>query len=261
MSSTKPVVVIVPGGFCNPQTYKPVEELLQQQGYETIVPNLTVCGDLSSATAASREWKDMAEKDTADDVKLIHSLLLPFLEQGRKAVIVGHSYGSIPAALSIEGETVPERASKGGKGGIVAYVSVAGFAHPVRGKNVLGTDDDLPLMPYHTLEEGILHLGEAAKPLFFSDLSPAAQDTAWSQTYKTQSRKSLLTKPNFIETDITIPKTYLMCEEDQTVSPMYQESFIKTGGFNNVVKIPSGHFPFISMPEKVVKAIIDASQD
>jgi hypothetical protein len=28
-----------------------------------------------------------------------------------------------------------------------------------------------------------------------------------------------------------------------------------------VVKIPSGHFPFISMPEKVVKVIIDASQD
>lgn len=45
------------------------------------------------------------------------------------------------------------------------------------------------------------------------------------------------------------------------MSPMYQESFIKTGGFNNVVKIPSGHFPFISMPEKVVKAIIDAIKD
>ncbi|KAK5096752.1 hypothetical protein LTR70_002878 [Exophiala xenobiotica] len=261
MVSTKPVMVIVPGGFCSPQTYEHVEQLLHQQGYETIIPNLTVCGDLSSKTAASREWRDMAEKGVADDVKLIHSLLLPLLDQGRKAVIVAHSYGSVPAMLSIEGQTVSERAERNSIGGIIAYVNVSGFAHPARGKNVFGSDDEPPLMPYHVLEEGILHLSEEAKPLFFSDLSPTAQDTAWSKTYKTQSHKSLLTKPDFIESDIKIPKTYLLCQKDRTVAPAYQESFIKAGGFDNVVNIASGHFPFISMPEDVVKAVLDASQE
>lgn len=152
MASAKPVVVIVPGGFCSPSTYDHVGKLLHQQGYETIIPSLTVCGDLSSKTAASHEWKDMAQKGTADDVKLIHSLLLPFLDAGRKAVIVTHSYGSVPGMLSIEGQTVSERAANGHNGGIVAFVSVSGFAHPVSGKNVYGSDEDPPLMPYHTLE-------------------------------------------------------------------------------------------------------------
>jgi len=149
-------MVIVPGGFCSPQTYEHVEQLLHQQGYETIIPNLTVCGDLSSKTAASREWRDMAEKGVADDVKLIHSLLLPLLDQGRKAVIVAHSYGSVPAMLSIEGQTVSERAERNSIGGIIAYVNVSGFAHPARGKNVFGSDDEPPLMPYHVLEVSTL---------------------------------------------------------------------------------------------------------
>lgn len=161
MTSTKPVIMIVPGGFCSPQTYEHVEQLLHQQGYETIVLKLTVCGDLSSKTAASREWRDMAEKGVADDVKLIHSLLLPLLDQGRKAVIVAHSYGSVPAMLSIEGQTVAERAERNSIGGIIAYVNVAGFAHPARGKNVFGTDDEPPLMPYHVLEVSTLFISIA----------------------------------------------------------------------------------------------------
>ena len=152
MASTKPIILIVPGGFFSPEPYATVKNLLEQQGHETIVAKLTVCGDLSSKTPASQEWKDMAGKGATDDVNHIHSLLVPLLDQGRKAVIVAHSYGSLPGMLSIEGQTVAERAARGCVGGITAFVSVAGFAYPFRGKNVFGADEDIPLMPYHELE-------------------------------------------------------------------------------------------------------------
>lgn len=152
MESKKPFILIAPGGFFSPEPYKPVQELLQKQGYTVLVPAHTVCGDLSSKTPESSEWKDMAAKGAMDDVKHIHSVLLPLLDQGHTAAIVAHSYGSLPGMLSVEGQTVTERSARGLKGGIVAFISVAGFAYPMRGKNVFGTDDDPPLMPYHTLE-------------------------------------------------------------------------------------------------------------
>lgn len=70
-----------------------------------------------------------------------------------------------------------------------------------------------------------------------------------------------MTKPDFIESDIKIPKTYVLCTKDEVVAPAYQESFIKTGDFDNVIKIDSGHFPFISAPEKVVEAILGAIKE
>lgn len=68
-------------------------------------------------------------------------------------------------------------------------------------------------------------------------------------------------KPEFIESDIKIPKTYVLCEKDEVIAPAYQESFIQIGGFENVVKIEAGHFPFITKPEKVAEAIVNAPKD
>ena len=56
-----------------------------------------------------------------------------------------------------------------------------------------------------------------------------------------------------------IPKTYLFCEKDETVSPQYQESFIKVGGFDEVIRVSAGHVPFVSQPAKVAEVIRDVA--
>ena len=101
-----------------------------------------------------------------------------------------------------------------------------------------------------------MSLTEDAKPLFYSDLSPEAADAAFASLCKFQSRKSLNTFPQFIESEITVPKTYLQCELDKTVPPEFQQVMIQVGGFGNVVKLESGHSPFLSVPNKVVEAIV-----
>jgi hypothetical protein len=102
---------------------------------------------------------------------------------------------------------------------------------------------------------GIVLLQEAAKPLFFSDLSGDALETAWSQLFQTQSHESLSAKPDFMELNIKIPRHYIFCEHDETISSAYQESFIKTGAFDTVIKVESGHVPFLSIPEKLVDVL------
>lgn len=94
---------------------------------------------------------------------------------------------------------------------------------------------------------------EAAKPLFFSDLSPEKQDEAWKLVLGSQSQKSLSDVSEFINSDVTIPKTYILCEKDQTVPPELQEMLIQAGSFDKVEKLSSGHFPFVSIPEETAK--------
>ena len=152
MASAKPLIIIVPGGFFSPGPYDAVCKLLRERGYTVLVPQLTVCGDLSSKTPESSAWKAMARNGALEDRQHILSLLVPYLDQGHEAIIVSHSYGSLPATLCVEGQTVSDRAAKSLKGGVRAYLSVAGFAYPVRGKNIFGGEEEPPLMPYHVLE-------------------------------------------------------------------------------------------------------------
>lgn len=76
----------------------------------------------------------------------------------------------------------------------------------------------------------------------------------------TQSRKSFLLIPQFIESDIKVPKTYVLTENDEAVPPSLQEMFTKIGAFDTVIRIPSGHTPALSMPDKVVEIIVNAAQ-
>lgn len=159
---SQPLIVIVPGGFIKPAAYDDVSKELSHLGHTVLVPSLTVYGDLSNETADSPAWKALAEKGCLDDVKMLQSHLLPAFEQGQEVVLVGHSYGTVPACLSIEGQSVAERHARGEKGGVKAFVNLAGFAYPARGKNIIGGDEDMPPMPYHELNVRQPELGEWA---------------------------------------------------------------------------------------------------
>ncbi|KJR88580.1 uncharacterized protein SPSK_10789 [Sporothrix schenckii 1099-18] len=253
--ASKPILVFVPGAFHRPSSWNAVTEPLRKEGYTVLMPALTVCRDLHSATAESAEWKDLAAKGVPEDAQAIRDVLLPELDKGNTAILVSHSYGSIPASFVVQDQTVAERAARGLPGGIVSFVAVAGVAYPVRGKGIMGDNSEPPILPYHILDNGILHLQKDCVPLWYSDLTPEAQEAAWADLIKTQSRQSFLLFPDFLASDIKIPKTWVLTEEDQAVLPQYQAAFIQAGQFENVIKIKSGHVPMLNMPEKIVEII------
>jgi pimeloyl-ACP methyl ester carboxylesterase len=152
MTQSKPVIIFVPGAFLGAGPYAPVAESLRADDYTVEVVNLPSAADLSSEDVSSPKWKDLAEKTVESDIQAIRDVFNPHFEQGRQVVVIGHSYGSIPAMLSIEGHTVQERETKGLQGGVFAFVNIAGFAFAARGKNAMGTDEDPPPMPYHKFE-------------------------------------------------------------------------------------------------------------
>lgn len=149
---SSPVIVFVPGAFLGPGPYAAVADALREKKHSVDVVNLPSAADLSADSPLSPKWKELASKTVDSDVQAIRDTLEPHFQEGNEVVLIGHSYGSIPAMLSTEGQTSKERKEQGLKGGVVGYINESGFAFAARGKNAMGTDDDPPLMPYHKFD-------------------------------------------------------------------------------------------------------------
>ncbi|KAH8655873.1 Alpha/beta hydrolase fold-1 [Xylariales sp. PMI_506] len=245
MAAQTPLIVIVPGAFHSVNAYPELTKLLQDSNYEVIQVPLVTAGDDRTDPSVSH----------LDDADAIRSVLAPLFDQGREAVFLSHSYGSMPSTEAIAGNTVEERTSAGLRGGVSAFICCAGFSFPKVGKNLYGGDELPPLMPYHRLENGLLYLDESAKPLWFSDLPEERANRAFAELCKTHTRKTFETFPLHVESELRLKKTYILCEEDKTILPEWQEGFAKIGGFDNIVKVTSGHSPFLSQPQRILEII------
>lgn len=82
----------------------------------------------------------------------------------------------------------------------------------------------------------------------------------WATVVKTHSEANFNSRPKFVDKDMTIHKTYVQCENDLALGIEYQAFFIGNGGYEDVVRLPSGHFPFVTMPDEIVQIICEVSE-
>jgi hypothetical protein len=116
-STQKPLVVLVSGGCHIPIHFRSFIAVLRDRGYTVLVPALTT----------SSVGDEVVGKSHLDDVAVIRRLLVPYLDQGNKAILFAHSYGGIPSTDAITGLTVTERASEGLQGGVTGLVYLAAY--------------------------------------------------------------------------------------------------------------------------------------
>ncbi|KAL1852436.1 hypothetical protein Daus18300_012195 [Diaporthe australafricana] len=242
MAPDKPVILLVHGAFYQPIHYNEVLGKLREKGFAVAAPALPTTGTNPDLTYE-------------DDVEVINKTLLKFLDDGKEVIVVAHSTGALPASHCIEGESVAERAECGLKGGIRHYINVCGLAYPRRGKCFLGKEDDSPLQEYHFVKDGIIHLLDIAKPTFFNDLPSEQIDQMWPTMIKTHSLLNWDSRPKFIDQEITVPKTYVFCENDIALPTEYQAYFIGVGGYEDVIRVQSGHSPFFKIPDRMLEII------
>ncbi|KAI0840947.1 alpha/beta-hydrolase [Hypoxylon sp. FL0890] len=251
MSSEKPVIVIIHGAFFSPMHYRKLIEPLRAQGYVVVSPPMPTTG-LDDTVAG---------KTYVDDVKRLLEDLTPFLDQGKEAVVVGHSQGGIAASALTEGQTVEERKAKGLKGGIKAVVYLTALAIPIKGASLMGMlGGTAP--PIYRAEGPFYVLTEQALSPENGDLRvPKEDQIALSKSLVHQSKASLEAAVHFTAVDVTVPKTYIVCSEDPSLPATLQESMAQAAACK-VVKIESGHFPFLESTEKateVVDIIVDVA--
>lgn len=247
-TTEKPALLLVHDAFHRPEHYEPVLGPLRAQGYTVVAPSLPTTGTNPGTTYAQ-------------DVAVLDQHLRPLLDRGAEVVIVAHGFGALPASQCVEGESVAERADCGLAGGIRHYINVCGLAYPHKGRSILGTDSDFPVQAYHReRDDGLVYLLDTAKSVLYSDLPADQVDRLWPTLVKTHSSDNIHSFPKFVDMEFRSPKTYVFCEADVALATEYQAYFVGVGEYDDVIRIPSGHSPFLKMPGEMVKIICDIAE-
>ncbi|KAK2686556.1 hypothetical protein QWA68_014368 [Fusarium oxysporum] len=250
-NSEKPVIAIVQGAWHRASHYQNLAQSLTNKGFTVLQPD--------NVTAGKAE--DIKGKTHLDDVEAIRKSLQPALNEGKRIVLVCHSYGGIPGSAAVEGFQVHEREAKGLSGGVSHVVYIAAFALPVKGLSLL-TAAGGQHGPFLDRTEEVCYLNDKAQNAFYNDCIPEVAENAIGECVN-HSTASLETPADFVATDITVPKTYVVCEIDNTVPVQGQLAMVGAmGDAVDVEKIEAGHCPFLNektLPE-VVEIIEKAAQ-
>ena len=127
INTDKLVFLVVTGAWHPPSCYEHLKTDLTSLGYECLIPHMPSMGHGTNGVT----WEADREK--------VLSTAAPYFEQGKEVVLVGHSYGGVPATVATEGQSLSDRAKKGLPGGFHSVVFLAAFAVPTRGWDVLTT--------------------------------------------------------------------------------------------------------------------------
>ncbi|RBR19738.1 hypothetical protein FVER53590_13746 [Fusarium verticillioides] len=246
--SDKPVLLFIHGAWHPPKCYDAIKSALTNLNYQCIIPKLPSVGPESHGVT----WE-------ADKAKIIETAE-PFFSKGREVVLIAHSYGGIPATAATEGQGTQDRAKRGLKGGFHSIIFLAAFAIPVKGWDLITTFGGayppwLQAGEKYTKNQ-ITRMAEGARESVYSGCTEEAIDKALEST-EPHSQDAFETSLDFIASDITIPKTYIICENDQLILLPLQEKLVESTPGMRSARLAAGHSPFVEKTEETAELIVD----
>jgi pimeloyl-ACP methyl ester carboxylesterase len=266
----KPLVLLVHGAWHQPLHYRALIDALKQKGFTVLAPPL-----------ASTGYDDSVDGKTYhDDAKRLHDALLPLLDEGRAAIAIGHSYGSLPLTTAIKGHTVAERTNRGLSGGITSAIYIAStpfFQTSISmfeagGKRYTSDwfhDVDVsqipspwrsprsPRVPSHVKENRLPLKLEIAKEAFYSGAEQSLKDQAASYLCH-QARAPFETPVDCTPVELDIPKTFVICAEDK-IFPKDLQAYTAEQWKASPVELVSGHSPWLNEAnrDKIVELVVN----
>ncbi|KAJ0114846.1 hypothetical protein J7T55_004588 [Diaporthe amygdali] len=246
----RPVLLLAHGSWHPPHLYDSLKEALASRDYTLVVPALPSMG----ANATGIGWEA--------DTKTLLDYAEPLFKQGKEVLLVAHSYGGLPACVATRENSIAERARRGLSGGFRHVIFLCAFAIPAAGMSILDTLPNRQWFDWHTISEtnGFhqISVNEKSKKHLYNDLSPKTTEEFYKALVP-QSYKAVITPIDFAAPDISIPKTYIVCEKDNAF-PVPLQHELSTGlGFNKLV-ISGGHSAFASVPDEVADALVKIAE-
>lgn len=231
-------ILLVHGAWSRGSTWGEVPARLAALGHHVTAPDLPGHGsdpaDPSRVTLADYAFR-----------------LADILRSGPPALLVGHSMGGM--AISAAAELAPDQVTR--------LVYICAFL-PRDGESLL----DLMKRQPDTIRPavrpgprpGTTVLGAAtALPLLAQDAPPPAQAALAAalglQPNRPQTDRIHLTPGNFGR----LPRAYILCEDDRTVTPQLQRDMIAASPCEPVFSLPTGHFPQLSDPDRLARLLAD----
>ena len=130
-------VLIVPGSWHVPAHYQPLIQEFESRDIAASTLLLPTC-DLSDASVLDLQHPDLAGSppskpwpDMYADALAVRDALSQLVEAGHLVLLVGHSYGGLPASEALLPELCcPTREKEGKSGGVIGFFAIASFFLP-----------------------------------------------------------------------------------------------------------------------------------
>ncbi|KAH8681934.1 Alpha/beta hydrolase fold-1 [Xylariales sp. PMI_506] len=254
---SKPAFVLLHGAWHSPRCWSALIAALAKLGYDTAVaPALPSTG----STPPTPDW--------SSDVETIRKTVGGLVDAGRDVVVVTHSFSGMTGGTALDSLDKASRAARGLPGGVTRLIYITAFLVPEGFQHSPpGTRDNMVPEMKTDLEAGtITVLPEDAKGMFYQDLDdetvaelvkdlrPQSFAAFWSTTTHAAWRH--------------IPTTYILCTGDKpstVVAAQYLIDSARASGLHkieNVIKVDSGHSPFISRTEWTAETLVaEASRE
>lgn len=223
----RPTLLLVPGAWHTPQHYKPLIEALPDVDVRTVTlrsvgQDTAALGSLNDDVAAVREAASAIEGDFT---------------------VLAHSYGGVPATTAFEGF-----------GNLRRLVYLCAFPLDVGDslESAATAGGTMPRPAWWDIrrEEGYV-LPRNPRDVLYHDVEPALADES-VRLLGFQSWPAITQKLTHAAWK-TVPSTYVICDEDRALPPVVQELLARRA--SRVVRLPSSHAPFLSMPGQVAELV------
>ncbi|KAH9219213.1 Alpha/beta hydrolase fold-1 [Leptodontidium sp. 2 PMI_412] len=238
--SARPTLIFLPGAWHSPSVYDAVISKLTTYGYS--------CQALPLQAIVGRP----AVTSLQPDIDALNTTVLAQVEAGKDVIVVGHSWSGMIVGGALEGLSKTAREKEGKHGGVVKLAYIAAFV-PLEGVSLIQTfGGGIPDF-FDVKEPWVSALTPI--PLFYHDL-PKAEADSWAAKLEPHSYAT-----KFLGTERCswreIPSSYLLCEDDKAIPPQVQEAMVeackKEGAKMEIVRVMSGHSPFLSKVEETVQ--------
>jgi pimeloyl-ACP methyl ester carboxylesterase len=217
--ASEPVVILVHGAWHGPWAWAEVVERLNAAGIRNVAVSLPSAG--------------AALGDLHDDAEVVRTAID---EADGPALVLAHSYGGVPTSEAAAGAAHIVF--------LTAFVlepgqSLLGLRGGVEPDWWLSSEDNLSLLP------------DNPQHVFYNDCPPEIAERA-AAAIVPHSRASFTQELSTAAWQ-TVPSTYVICERDNAIPLPAQE--MMSGRAGSVIRLDSGHSPFLSRPGDVVAII------
>ena len=251
MASTqkqKPAILFIEGAWRTFTAYDPFFDVVRSRGYELLTPQLP------SNTPA---WKTLPNAPV-DDITHFASVARDLADAGREFVCVMHSYGGAIGTEAMYGLGLEERRAQGLKGGVTRLIYITAFMVEV-GKSLEDTApaSQIGWMGYEG-DQKVFLPGFDIAGMWYNDLPKEEQQRQLAQTVP-HPKAGSFHKPKVVAYS-KIPTTFVYCTEDNAFPYVVQQALVaahKSSGIHvDEETVESGHYPFLSVPEKLADVVL-----
>lgn len=264
--STKPAIVIVPGGGHLSGAYRKLVGYLTTHGYDVTavdIPSNTITTNPAAAASHPTTF--------AGDVASVSAAIVHYADRGRDVAMLFHSYGGLPGSTACKDLLKTTRTSHNRPGGVVHAIYLASMALPLGASVYALSGGQMP--PFMDVSaDGKTMTGKDPRGMFFEEGTMSEADFEFLlANIKPMATQAFEGQVGF-EAWREVEATYIVTLADTSLTTEMQRGIVAScdkamaedgqGKRFNVVELEGGHEPFVTRPEKlgeVVRGILGES--